>query len=115
LIMAAKDNAWDCRGDIHNDDDGAFFSTANTPNAGVDLCVICTPDPTVTSPPTCSQTGSRFNGTSNAAAVSARSKHPGGAQVALADGSVRFVPNTVSLGVWRAMGSSQGGETVELP
>ena len=114
LIMAANDNSWDCRGDVHNDDDGAFFSTANTPNSGVDQCVICVPTVS-TSPPPCSQTGSRFNNSTNAAAVSARSKHPGGVQVALADGSVRFVPNTVALVVWRAMGSTQGGETAELP
>jgi hypothetical protein len=43
------------------------------------------------------------------------SYHPGGLQVVLGDGSVRFVPQTVDLVVWRAMGSRSGGETVQLP
>jgi prepilin-type N-terminal cleavage/methylation domain-containing protein len=115
IIMAHADNTWDCRGDIHNDDDGAFFSTANTPNAGVDACVICTPSPGVVRPPPCQSTGNRFDGSANAAAVSARSSHPGGVVVALADASVRFVPNTVAVAVWQAMGSASGGEAVELP
>jgi len=40
----------------------------------------------------------------------ARSRHPGGVNVALVDGSVRFVSNTVDLNVWRALGSRNGGE-----
>ncbi|MDX1946328.1 MAG: DUF1559 domain-containing protein [Pirellulaceae bacterium] len=44
--------------------------------------------------------------------LSARSLHPGGVQVALCDGSVRFVPNTVNLTVWRNVGSSQDGQTI---
>lgn len=40
----------------------------------------------------------------------ARSHHPGGVNVALADGSVRFVSQTVDLEAWRALGSRNGGE-----
>ena len=115
IIMAHADNVWDCRGDVHNDDDGAFFSTANTPNAGVDACLICTPTAGVTRPPPCQSTGNRFDGSANAAAVSARSNHPGGVIAALADGSVRFFPNTVSATVWQALGSANGGEAFEMP
>ena len=43
-----------------------------------------------------------------------RSVHPGGAFVALADGSVRFVGDVVDLAVWRAAGSRAGGETVAV-
>lgn len=39
------------------------------------------------------------------------SKHPGGVNVALGDGSVRFVSNSVNLVSWRAMGTRNGGET----
>jgi prepilin-type processing-associated H-X9-DG protein len=35
----------------------------------------------------------------------ARSQHPGGVHLLLADGSVRFVSNTVALDVWRALGT----------
>jgi len=44
--------------------------------------------------------------------TAARSLHPGGVNVALADGSVRFVKNTVNVNVWRAVGTRNGGEVV---
>jgi len=53
--------------------------------------------------------------TSDPTMFASRSQHPGGVQVALCDGSSRFVPETVDLNVWRAMASSQGGEVVPLP
>ena len=40
----------------------------------------------------------------------ARSRHSQGVNVALCDGSVRFVRNSVSLITWRAAGSAWGGE-----
>jgi len=42
----------------------------------------------------------------------ARSKHPGGVNVGLADGSVRFIAETIDLATWRALGSIAGGEVV---
>ncbi|MBN9122729.1 MAG: DUF1559 domain-containing protein, partial [Planctomycetes bacterium] len=42
--------------------------------------------------------------------IAARSRHLGGVQVCLADGSVRFVQNTVDPTVWRAAGTIAGGE-----
>jgi len=41
--------------------------------------------------------------------------HPGGIQVALCDGSVRFVPDTVADLVWVSVGTMNGGESVQLP
>jgi prepilin-type processing-associated H-X9-DG protein len=38
------------------------------------------------------------------------SRHTGGANFALADGSVRFVPQTIDLVIYKAMGSRNGGE-----
>ena len=40
----------------------------------------------------------------------ARSYHEGGVQVSLCDGSGRFVSENISLDVWRALGSRNGGE-----
>ncbi len=54
-----------------------------------------------------------INGNNESAA--SRSRHPGGVQVALCDGSVRFVTETIGLDVWRAMGSIEGGESVQMP
>jgi len=42
----------------------------------------------------------------------ARSKHPGGVNVGLCDGSVRFISETIDLATWRALGSIAGGEVV---
>ncbi|MDX1946853.1 MAG: DUF1559 domain-containing protein [Pirellulaceae bacterium] len=45
------------------------------------------------------------------AAVTARSYHPGGVNVALMDGSVRTAPNTIAQPIWRAFGTRAGGES----
>ena len=44
--------------------------------------------------------------------VAPRSWHPGGVNVAMSDGSVRFMPETVNLTVWRGLGTRNGGEVV---
>ena len=40
----------------------------------------------------------------------ARSRHPGGVQTLMADGAVQFTSESISLGVWRAMATIDGGE-----
>ena len=42
--------------------------------------------------------------------VSVRSNHTNGANLALADGSVRFAPNGVTPSTFAALGSRNGGE-----
>ena len=42
----------------------------------------------------------------------ARSRHPGGAQVALADGSVRLVKDSIQIRIWRALSTTHGGEVI---
>lgn len=46
------------------------------------------------------------------AAVTARSWHNGGVNVAFADGNARFVNQNIALSVWRAMGTRAGNEPV---
>ena len=46
--------------------------------------------------------------------VTPTSNHPGGVNVAFADGHVSFVPDGVTLEVWWAMGSRNGGESHSL-
>ena len=42
----------------------------------------------------------------------ARSKHPGGVNACMCDGSVHFISNSVDPAVWRAPSTAQGGETI---
>jgi prepilin-type N-terminal cleavage/methylation domain-containing protein/prepilin-type processing-associated H-X9-DG protein len=46
------------------------------------------------------------------AIISARSMHTGGANVMMADGSVRFASDNVDTNLWRAIGSRGEGETI---
>ena len=42
--------------------------------------------------------------------AAARSKHSGGVNVAMADGSVRFVAEEIDVSLWRGMATKSGGE-----
>jgi prepilin-type processing-associated H-X9-DG protein len=46
-------------------------------------------------------------------ATTAGSHHPGGANVAMTDGSVRFVTETVNVVVWQSLGSRDGNEAID--
>jgi prepilin-type N-terminal cleavage/methylation domain-containing protein/prepilin-type processing-associated H-X9-DG protein len=46
------------------------------------------------------------------AAITARSYHPGGVNILLGDGSVRFVKNSIDGFIWRALGTVAGGEVI---
>ena len=52
------------------------------------------------------------NGFHNFAITSARSAHVGGVQVALVDGSVRFVSENLDLTNWRGIATRDGGEVI---
>ena len=47
--------------------------------------------------------------------AAARSKHLQGVNVAMADGSVRYVLNGVNQAIWRGLGTKNGGEVVTEP
>jgi prepilin-type processing-associated H-X9-DG protein len=44
--------------------------------------------------------------------MGSRSRHSGGVNVALCDGSVRFVRNSIDLVTWAGMSSMAGGEVL---
>jgi prepilin-type processing-associated H-X9-DG protein len=48
--------------------------------------------------------------TANFNVFAARSRHTGGVNVALCDGSCRFVADSVAWTTWQALGTSRGGE-----
>jgi len=85
----------------------AAFTTYIGPNSSEQDVLtggIC--DTTLQNPP-CTTTST----TARARFIGARSQHSGGLGVSMCDGSVRFVRDTLSIDVWRAMSTSQGGET----
>ena len=42
----------------------------------------------------------------------ARSRHPGGVNTLLCDGSVKFIKNSINLYTWQSLCSSQGSEVI---
>lgn len=46
--------------------------------------------------------------------IASRSAHPGGVNVVLTDGAVRFVSNNIAFDNWKAAGTRAGGETLPL-
>ena len=74
--------------------------TLYTPNSGVDSTVCADlqlPAPCLYGPTQYQQ---------------ARSDHPGGVNVMFGDGSVHFINDSISLTLWQALGSSEGGEPI---
>jgi prepilin-type N-terminal cleavage/methylation domain-containing protein/prepilin-type processing-associated H-X9-DG protein len=51
----------------------------------------------------------------NRAHIAASSYHSGGVNVGMADGSVRFVSDSIDFLVWQAVGTKAGGEVANLP
>jgi len=90
----------DFRGVMHYPE-GPLYHHNYPPNSPVPdqhrsgMCVS-----TVTAP--CTGTYSAWN--NRAMVLSARSNHPGGVQIGLVDGSVRFASNTIALTVWQNLG-----------
>jgi len=96
-----RDNDW--RGDIHNDDGVFRFHTITTPNSSApDIVGWAIPNPNDRLAPV-TTSGAQYN--------TARSRHLGGVNVSMCDGSTRFVANSINLDAWQAMGSMDGGET----
>ncbi|MDR3635645.1 MAG: DUF1559 domain-containing protein [Isosphaeraceae bacterium] len=49
----------------------------------------------------------------NAYVHAARSRHSGGVNVLMGDGSVRFTKNSINLYTWQALSTSKGGEVID--
>ena len=112
------------RGAIHYDE-GPIFSVNRTPNDTTpDSVRWCDPKdaPTQNLRAPCNYKGPPRYGDllggggmpgsgQNYCLHTARSNHPGGVNVGLCDGSVRFVSEEVDLTIWHAAGTSSAGET----
>ncbi|MDY3552497.1 DUF1559 domain-containing protein [Gemmata sp. JC717] len=98
MTKSPDDNDW--RGDIHNDDGVFKFMTITTPNSSAPDVVNWAVGTDPMMPYTTS--GSQYS--------AARSRHTGGVNAALCDGSIRFFSNSTTLSTWSAMGTMNGGE-----
>ncbi len=102
----------DSRGDaINNSGDGrwAFHSTLSPNSSSPDRnneCGASTNLP-LQNLPCITATGALT------VAVAARSKHTGGVQAGLVDGSVQFYSQSIDLAVWRALSTIAGGEVAD--
>ena len=106
LIPEPVGGGWtaiDLRGRYHNNmHGGCSFSTLRPPNTTVSDSL-----------PYCSNALSLapcVRGSGSNHVISARSYHPDGVGAVMADGSVRFVSDTINPAVWQAAGSRNGGE-----
>ncbi len=91
---------------------GSHFETYNPPNSAA---------PDRMEAPSYCRTANRLNPPCIGATptvfeqiVSARSRHIGGVNAALGDGSVKFFSNSINLDTWRALGTTRGGEVVTV-
>lgn len=105
-IMHPRDESTDQRGDLLNDDAAGVFSTINTPNTS-DFDYLkpgfgyCEPVPQLPCLDGTQATG-YFQ--------TVRSRHVGGALAGMGDGSVQFFSDHVAIGIWKALGTMNGGE-----
>lgn len=105
LLLSPDIGSHDIRGRYYNPaHGGVLFSTRITPNTLVpDRFKWCSKNPVPQAP--CIETGENMF-------VSARSNHTGGVNLGLADGSVRFLADTIDATLYKAIGSRNGGEVV---
>jgi len=111
MAKSANDNDW--RGDIHNDDGVFRFHTLLTPNTSSPDLIANGWFQVTNDPAMPAATASTINGRA-AQRNAARSRHTGGVNAARCDGSIGFVSNSVSLLIWQAMGSMDGGEVASI-
>lgn len=99
----------DRRGRIWNDDTSCYQITARlTPNSRAPDVGTCGTDPMRNMP--CVNDTAGANQPSNY--MASRSRHPGGVNALLCDGSVRFFKDTVNIQTWRALSTRAGNEVI---
>jgi prepilin-type processing-associated H-X9-DG protein len=102
------DDYKDIRGDVFNDGGDHWFMAVSTPNNGIDhssnACPASATDPQYDTTMPCLKVGDNY--------TSARSRHTGGVNAAMCDGSVQFVRDSIDLATWQAMASATSGEVI---
>lgn len=92
--------------------EGPIYQHNNTPNSGSDqvrsgYCISETQAP-------CTTPYTAYN--NRQIIFTARSRHTGGVNILMGDGSVRFAPNGIDIGIWKALATprAQTGEVIDL-
>lgn len=104
----------DHRGMVYNDDPNcSMFMAYTTPNSQIpDLVPGYCVYPLGTNPPCISQATGNAEPAGPPSFNAARSYHPGGVNSLFADGSVRFVKNSISLPIWQSLSTTRGNEVI---
>jgi prepilin-type N-terminal cleavage/methylation domain-containing protein/prepilin-type processing-associated H-X9-DG protein len=114
LAEVIQGQGMDVRGYTWWGDAGVFVTSLlpNDPSGDYVNHTWCNPNPP--NPPAQASSCGSFTTTAGyqVRAFAARSRHTGGVNVALCDGSVRFVANNIAALTWQYLGTSQGGETI---
>ncbi len=111
VVFPSSDEVYDIRGDFLNDGDPCTqYMTINTPNASVSDVSPFTPPDGPNPQPFNTLDPPYIKG--NNGHKSARSRHPGGVNVAFADGSVRMIQDSIAQPTWQAMGTMNGDEVI---
>jgi prepilin-type processing-associated H-X9-DG protein len=103
MAQSSDDNDW--RGDIHNDQGVFRFHTLQTPNTSA-RDIIASSWFVDSDPVMMPVAGGAFEAQRNAA----RSRHGGGVNALLCDGSVSFYNDEIALNVWQALATMNGAE-----
>jgi prepilin-type N-terminal cleavage/methylation domain-containing protein/prepilin-type processing-associated H-X9-DG protein len=105
MAQSPQDDDW--RGDIQNDQGEFCFSSITTPNSTSPDVIdggwfVPNSDPLM--PAVAGNGATQY--------YAARSRHTGGVNVSLCDGSVRLVANSISLSTWRSASTMNGSEVL---
>lgn len=110
-LPGTSTSSFDGRGDFFNDEESrSVFMTLSSPNSSdfdyVRVAGFCVSMPQDNLPcaTATSSTGNR---------VSARSRHTGGVNIAMGDGSVHFIDDNVSLNLWQTISTMDDGEIID--
>jgi prepilin-type N-terminal cleavage/methylation domain-containing protein len=102
-VIQAPEKSEDLRGSPI-DTNCSFYTTLAVPNTSANDVCYCKNNTKYTPSTGANETnGTKIN-------IAARSYHSGGVNVAIGDGSVRFISETINLSTWQALGSSSGRE-----
>lgn len=103
IRVTPTDSSGDLRGCTMNDGGTPWFMAVATPNSGADGLNQGVCD--ATEGMACAATADVY--------ISARSRHPGGVNAVMCDGSVRFFADSITLATWAALSTMNGGEQID--